>query len=125
MYQIEFTIPGLPKTFNALNRKHWSIKAAEAKNWKMLVVFHVGRNKPKAPLMKAKVTLTRYSCAEIDGDGLTSSFKHVLDGLTLAGVIYDDKMSIIGMPTYIHEKAKRKDGRISVKVEELLESEKP
>lgn len=70
-------------------------------------------------MAKAKLTLTRYSSKEPDFDGLCSSFKNVIDGLVEAGVIIDDKMSVIGQPTYAWVKCPPKKGKIKVVVEEL------
>lgn len=113
----EFEILGLPQTVNAIGRKHWAVKVKEARKWKQLVVTECilagigGLN-----LAQASLELTRYSSRETDFDNLASSFKHVLDGLTAAGVIVDDKPSVIGSPTFIWQKVKPGDGRIRVKI---------
>lgn len=121
MYEFEFTIQGLPPTTNSMGRAHWAVKAKAAREWKGLVALSVGRHKPKAPLLKAKLTLTRYSSSEIDPDGLVSSFKHILDGLVFSKVIVNDKLSNIGMPAYFWHKCKKGQGKITVKIEELHE----
>ncbi len=113
----EFEILGLPQTVNAIGRKHWSAKVKEAKKWKELVVQQcilagIGGLK----LAQASLELTRCSSMETDFDNLASSFKHVLDGLTVAGVIVDDKPSVIGSPTFVWQKTKPGDGRIRVKI---------
>ena len=119
MYIFEFSIQGLPPTTNSEGRAHHFVKAKTAKAWKELTALSVGRNKPKSPLMKARITLQRHSSSEPDFDGLVSTFKHVLDGLKLCGVIFDDKMSIIGQPAYFWHKCKKGQGKITVKIEEL------
>lgn len=117
-YHLLIEILDLPKTRNQLQRKHWTVQHKEAKKWKMLVGLGIGPNKPPAPLTKANITLTRFGSREPDFDGLTSSFKAILDGLTEHGIILDDKPSIIGSPTYNFVKAKRKDGKIRIEVTE-------
>lgn len=74
---------------------------------------------PKEPLKKAKVTLSRFSTREPDFDGLVCSFKPILDGLTNSKIIIDDKMSVIGQPTYKWEKIGKGKGKIHILVEEL------
>lgn len=118
-YHLHFTLQGLPATTNSMGRKHWSVKAAEARNWKTWVVFAVGSKRPCKPLERAKLTLVRYSSGELDFDGLVSSFKHVIDGLKQAKVIADDKYSNIGQPTYLPRKTAPKRGYIEVTVEEV------
>lgn len=124
---IQFEIADLPKTTNSGGRAHWAMKAKEAKKWKNLTkeafLRWCGENNYwKVPdLKKAKLTLTRCSAKEPDADGLVSSFKHVIDGLVEAGVIIDDKPSVIGFPNYAWEYARPKQGKIKVKVEALLE----
>ncbi len=114
---VEFTLFGLPKTINEIGRKHWSFKYKEAKHWKQLVyqicVFH---RIEALKLEKATLEFTRHSSREPDFDNLAGSFKHVLDGLVVAGVIKDDKPSVIGSPTFRWEKTKIKGGFITVKI---------
>lgn len=115
---IEFEIPDLPKTINALGRAHWAVKAQEAAKWKALVHLSVCAYKPEKPLEKARITLTRYSSGKPDFDGLVSSFKHVLDGLIEAGVIIDDSMDNV-TTEYAWERAQPKKGKIHIRVEPL------
>lgn len=119
-YKLEFTLQGLPASTNSMGRKHWAVKAKEAKNWKTRVAWIVRQiGAPKKPLKKAHVTLIRKSSQCPDADGLVSSFKHVIDGLIAAKVIENDKMDNIGMPTYSWEKGQPGYGSIKVIVEEV------
>lgn len=102
---------------NSLIRKHWAIITKEKNKWHGLVRWYLRHNTPKAPLKKAKLTLTRYSMRSPDYDGLVGSFKYVLDGLVKAGVIIDDKVSVIGDSKYNWVKAKKVDQRIEVVIE--------
>jgi hypothetical protein len=119
-YRLEFELLGLPKTTNSGGRAHWSVKAKEAKKWINLVWIHCRPRMPPTPLTLARLTLTRFSSQEPDFDGLVSSFKHVIDGLTACGVIASDKMSCIGQPIYKWEKIGLRKGKIRVTVETEL-----
>lgn len=118
MYTLEFELKGLPTTTNG-SHGHWATKAKAKRKWIDAVMNYVVQNKahPSEPLTKAKLTLTRCSSSETDFDNLVISFKPVVDGLKHAGVIVDDKMSVIGQPTYAWESVKRNAGKIRIKVE--------
>lgn len=73
---------------------------------------------PKAPLQTAKLTLTRFSSQEPDGDNVLNAFKPLIDALICQGVLADDKLSNIGIPKIKWFKAKPKEGKVSVKIEE-------
>ena len=118
-YEVNFAIEGLPQTLNAIGRKHWAVKVKEARHWKHLVLLALGSAIPRVPLQKAKLTLIRHSSREPDFDGLTSTWKHIIDGLTEARVIVDDKPSIIGSPIFLWHKAPQKKGFIEVNVKSL------
>lgn len=119
-YLLEFELPGLPRTTNAL-MVHWRVRHTHGQRWKRSVHLEcLRRGVPPKPLEKAKVTLTRCSARECDFDGLVSSFKNLMDGLTEAGVIKDDKPSVIGQPIYLWEYARPNMGKVKIKVEELL-----
>jgi hypothetical protein len=116
-YSVSFKIRELPQTYNQLNRKHYRAKCAEAKKWQRLVLEALP-HLPLAPLKKAHLKLTRYSSSEPDYDGLTISFKYVVDALVLAKVIDNDKLSNTG-PWEVHwVKVPPKKGGISVEVQE-------
>lgn len=125
MYKLKFTIQELPLTINRMGNMHWAKRAKYVKDWHMKVRLAIGQNVPKLPLQKAKLTLTRHSDREPDFDNLAHSFKCVIDGLTNAGIILDDKPSIIGSPTFRWKKAKRNEGFISVEVSGTGSAEEP
>ena len=87
-------------------------------HWKNLVRLATLRSKPKSPYKIAKLKLIRHSSTCPDYDGLCSGFKAVIDGLTEAGIIEDDSMTHIGMPTFEWCKAKRGCGFVEVFVTE-------
>lgn len=120
-YTIHLSIPFLPKPVNSWMGEHWRARHTESKKWRIRVaqeIIRIGRP-PTCPWKKAKVTLTRCSSGQMDYDGLVSSFKCVLDGLVKCGVLVDDKMTNIGIPTYLHEKAVPGKGGIKIVVEEM------
>lgn len=113
----EFSIKYLPKTINAIGRSHWTVKSNEAKRCKDMVWEQCARiGIVGERLQKATLEFTRHSFKEPDFDGLVSSFKHIIDGLTVAGVIEDDKPSVIGSPVFKWEWAPKMSGYISIKV---------
>lgn len=115
-YSVEVEIRGLPIVL-ANSRLHWARKAKEIGKWKAAVKNALMGMTPSEPLTKAKITLTRCSSIEPDFDNLAGSFKGVLDGLKEAGVILDDRQSVIGCPEFKWEKTSPRAGRIRIKVE--------
>jgi Holliday junction resolvase RusA-like endonuclease len=116
---IIFVIKDLPKMPNTLIRKHWAIVTKEKNKWHGLVKLYLRHNVPVAPFKKAKLTLIRFSTRAPDYDGLVGSFKYVVDGLVKAGVIIDDKVSVIGHSQYKWEKCKKLEARIEVTIEPI------
>lgn len=115
-YELGFTIPYLPKMANQQLRGHWRTAYGHAKKVKRSVWRACWPFKPDKPLTRAILTLTRHSSVEPDFDGLSSGFKHVIDGLVECGIIENDKMSCIGQPIYRWEKGKKGKGFIHVHV---------
>ena len=123
MYVFEFTERRLPQTINQSGRQHWAAKVAASREWNNIVMYHVLKKggPPNGPLPRAKLTLIRYSSREPDFDGLVSSFKVVIDALRYNGVILDDKMSNVGVPSYSWVSVKPREGSIYVRVEGVLD----
>lgn len=117
-YTIVFEISGLPPMTNNSSRKCWQARMKESNTWKNLVINKCWGKEPPDPLKKARLVLTRYSTKEPDFDGLVSGFKHVIDGLKKSNVIFDDKVSIIGNPTYKWEYCGKGLGKVKVEVYE-------
>jgi hypothetical protein len=115
-YRLSLILSGLPKTTNAGGRLHWAVKVREARSWKNLVNVATRNAKPPHPLKAATLALTRYSTREPDFDGLVSSFKHIIDGLVDAGIIADDKPSVIGQPAFYWHKVAPKNGHVLIQV---------
>lgn len=120
MYRLEIELPILPKMTNRRGSSHWRGIHAERKAVKLAVKMAIRKHKtPPRPLVKAHLTLTRYSSVAPDPDGLVSGFKAVIDSLVECGVIENDRFTNIGMPTFLWEKSPPKQGKISVVVEEI------
>lgn len=121
MYRLEFELEGLPKTTNAFARgSYWTYKREKDK-WLAAIRCMTVLQKPKTPLKRAKLTLTRKSSKRPDNDGLVSSFKYVVDALVHCGIIEDDTPDIIGFPDYRWSQAPMKKGAIHVIVEQVVE----
>lgn len=123
-YSLFMRIQGLPKTYNSMGRSHWAVKLKESRYWIDAVGYRVKGRLPPIPLLRAQIKLIRCSSNPPDADGLVSSFKAVVDGLTRAGVLADDKMSNIGFPNFEWRKGKPKCGYIEVIVNEIVEAAK-
>lgn len=73
--------------------------------------------RPKEPLQKATLILTRCSSRETDFDNLVISFKPIVDGLVDARVLADDTGQVIVSRKYQWEKAPGKKGLVRIRVE--------
>ena len=115
-YVLSFELAGLPSTANS-HKAHWAIAGAERKKWRLAAKMRTFMQRPPTPLEKCKITCTRFSSSEPDFDNLTQSFKSVIDGLKDAGIIKDDKASVVVKREYLWEKCGRGQGKIKVMVE--------
>lgn len=114
----EIEIQGLPKTINQIGQSHWRVKQRHTQKWKGLVIQHCYLAKISGlNLAKAWLTLTRCSAKEPDADNLAISFKPLVDGLVEAGVIIDDRPSVIGSSTYLWKASKMKAGKVLIRIE--------
>jgi Holliday junction resolvase RusA-like endonuclease len=117
---LEFEMDGLPP-MNTANGWHWRRRKKAKDEW-INKVYYAARNAipvefRQEPLSRAKVTLIRCSTREPDFDNLVQGGKFIMDGLVKAGVILDDKPSVIGQPVYLWQKASPKQGKVRVRVE--------
>ena len=115
MYHLKLDLPGLPR-INTSDNRHWRVRQREKKDWYFLVWIESHRFVPESPLVRAQVRITRHSSSEPDYENLTQGGKHILDGLVRAGVLADDKPSVIGQPEYRWEKAPPRKGHVTVEV---------
>lgn len=117
-YRLEFELAGLPSTGNS-HKAHWAIAGKERKRWRDATRLRTFMQRPPEPLTSCRIIATRYSGSEPDYDNLAHSFKSVIDGLKDAGVIKDDKPSIVLERKYLWERVPKKMGKIKVIVEEI------
>jgi Holliday junction resolvase RusA-like endonuclease len=117
-YSVRVVIQGLPPTSNG-SHGHWRAKHARVKLWKARVFKATWHLRPSVPLKKARLKLTRFSSGQCDYDNLVHSFKCVIDGLREAGILSDDKLINIGVPTYGQEKTNPRGGKIVIEIESL------
>lgn len=101
---------------NAIGYKHWAIKARATKIWRGNVVTLTKGRRPKKPLERAFLRLTRHSEREGDIDNIAISFKSCVDGLKEANIILDDKTSVVFSREYCWKKAARGKGFITIEV---------
>ncbi len=114
-YALSIELDILPRINSADNVNRWK-RAKERDQIKAMIRGYTMQNKPRSPLKKARVRLTRFSSREPDCDNLAHSFKHVLDGLTFAGIIRDDRPSVIGSPEFVWATAPPRRGKIRIEV---------
>lgn len=112
-------VPGLPETVNEVLAMKLRTRMRQKRYWKDLIWKLVCGSKPPAPLKRAKLTLTRHSTTRPDPDGLTSSFKHLIDGLVIAKVLENDRHENIDFPTYLWSPAGKGKGHCTVLIEEV------
>lgn len=116
--EVLFQLHGLPAMGNTYlkGRTHFAKQSAEINAWKRQVWAAVQSQKPKTPLPRCDLYLTRFSANEPDYDGLVISFKPIVDGLVDAGVLADDRLSTTGEWHVRWQRASRGQGYILVRV---------
>lgn len=88
---IVLAVAALPLLPNAKGQKrHWAVEHRYRKAWHRAVRAALGTQRPSEPWPNAHLTLTRRSDKEPDADNLMASWKPVIDGLRVCGVIVDD-----------------------------------
>lgn len=118
-FRLSFRIDKLPPSLSNGSHGHWRTRAGIKKAWQQLTVWHCNGKTPLEPLSGAKAIFTRHSSFEPDYDNLVSSFKAIQDGLVRAGVLVDDKPSVLSAQ-YLWKKTSPKNGYVSIEVEEQM-----
>lgn len=121
-YRLELELIGLPKRINQAPGASWHSRHNESRKWHQRVLGSMIVKRltvPPMPLDRAKVTFIRHSSRCPDYDGLVHSFKPVMDALKKSLIIKDDSMAHVGIPEYKWVLAKKKEGKITVIVEEI------
>lgn len=108
-YIHSFELKELPPSI--LNKRmHWTKLSSVKKHFKNLVWLNVRDNLPASPLTNYKITCTRFTIKPLDPfDNLPASFKAIIDGLTEAKVIEDDKWKMGDQIRATQVKVKHKD----------------
>ena len=92
-----YTIPSIPPSLNRFaGRKNSREYQRLKREWKDLV-YCLCMPRPRAPLERARVTLTYYFPTRARRDPDNYAGKLILDGLTAAGVIKDDSFDCIDL----------------------------
>lgn len=77
-------------------RKHKFARHSEQKEWDSYLALLIGNQRPKAPLQRAKLNITRYNYRFLDFDGLVGSCKPIVDALITNNIITDDNWGVLG-----------------------------
>lgn len=116
-YRLDINLPGLPETTNQVLAMGLRARMRRKAYWKDLVWKLTAGKRPAVPLARATLTLIRCSTTRPDPDGLVSSFKHIIDSLTLSRVLENDRHENIGFPNYGWAHAKMGAGHCLIIVE--------
>src|SRR5262245_14819798 len=117
-YRLTLKFDHLPPMNTPATRRHWAAQAREARLWKLMVVAAVGRRRPRQPLDRAHIRLTRHSAVEPDLENNAYAMKPLVDGLVRAGVLKDDGPGY-ATREYLWERAPRGRGFLTIEVEEI------
>lgn len=100
-YHLCVTVPEAPHMNTADNRNRWVRQREKKRIYDMVAALTLG-HRPRKPLAKALVMLTRCTAAGKcpDFDNLVQGGKHIVDGLVKCGVLADDNQDVIGQPEY-------------------------
>ena len=114
---ISIELPYLPpKEFSRNSRVHWTAlhRVKDQVYDDVLITLMESGFKKGKPLEQATVTFTFYipDRRNRDADNLITACKPILDGLVRAGVIEDDNLVTIGVPTYLFEYCLRNPGTL-------------
>jgi hypothetical protein len=119
-FSLSFTLSVLPLTLNEMMGKHWRTRHSNFDLIHNLIAVVTRRKKPAEPIKKARITVTRYSSGTLDRDNMYFTFKPIIDGLVMAGIIIDDGFDQVKELNPIQVKIKRNEPKkVDVLVEEL------
>ncbi len=120
LYTLSIQIDILPKSLNKKLRSHFRGNHAENKSWDLIIQCLCAGKKPRRPIKRARLTLTRHAHRTLDYDGLVGSLKPVVDALVTCGVLEDDTWAVTG-PWVVDQKFRpQADGPLlEVLLEEL------
>lgn len=119
-FSLTFELTIMPITLNEVISSRWKDRHSNFKAVKQLIHLLTLKTKPKKPIQKARVRLTRYSSGTLDRDNMYFTFKPIIDGLVNAGIIIDDGFDQVKELYPEQVKIKRKEmPKCIVTVEEI------
>lgn len=113
-YELILEIDDVPESLNRMLRTHRFKANKIKKSWYYKISKLVGPNRPKSPLKKASISIERHSNRFLDYDNAVASYKMVVDGLVLCGVLDDDNWGVTGPWEFNQIYRPKKDGGLSV-----------
>lgn len=122
LYTLEFEIKGLPR-INTADNVPWRKRQKEKELWYALVSIATRNKRPRLPLRRARLKITRHSAKRPDFVNLAQGAKFIEDGLVNCEVLADDNPDVVGTPEVPWQYAKRGQGFVSVTVQELEDEE--
>lgn len=120
MYELRLEIPMLPDSTNVALRSHWRKQRAKGKRWDHYIRLECLKRMPAAPLVSARIEITRHAHRMLDFDGLVGSIKPVVDAIVSAGILADDSWKVTGAWKVDQKFRPKKDGPLlSVSITEV------
>ena len=109
--RIQFTLAKPVKLLNQTLRMHWAARSAYSKS----LAAEIARVAPllHEPMQKARVTVTRYSVREPDGDGLTGGCKQLIDCLIVKSKRHPHGLSYIVDDSPAHLEFEARHSKVS------------
>lgn len=124
---ITFSIPGrAPAATSPNSRTHWRSKHADGADYGKAVFFSMIAKQEAwdaaIPWQRAHVTVTQRAVRLRDHDNFIASFKPGLDAIVRAGIIADDKPSVIDLTVKAEKVKHERDEEVLVRIERLGEA---
>lgn len=95
---IKVIIPGCPDV-SMNSRLHFSKRAKEIKQWRLLAFYSFRVHRPVKPFKQVKIKIVRFFSSKNkyrDYDNLVSSIKPLIDGAVDARIMIDDNYQVTG-----------------------------
>jgi len=121
-YRLRLEIPYLPPMNTAATRRHLAVQSIAAGELKALVAALVGRRRPFPPLSCARLVCIRHSSVMADRVNVALSFKPIVDGLVLHGVLRNDSPKVLIEERYEWSAAPPGLGFCELLLEEVLDA---
>ena len=108
---ISFVIPGKPPASSSANsRVSWHVRHTEGQRYMQDVLLLAQTATPEGhkPYTRCELHLVQKACSLRDADNFLGSFKPGLDGMVHAGLLVDDKPSVLHRVIVEHERVKKR-----------------